>query len=288
MPPYSSFKMNYSWFDLSTSVWYWPITDRITVETYSPRFTCFQSRMRPIRTQFNEQSWASMWRKQRHSLIKEKLKLLWGSLKHISIWLTDWLIDWKSSIDSLSWKNNLMHFTRKKIFPTPVWNLFMFPFVCISARVASTCWPCWTSTQQGRQSCLPFWSKLSECRGFMVRDSRSSLFLSSCFFTPAWLETLNQHQRACSPSQHGLTSTQLELLLVFYQPGAHVDQDVKSHWLSQSQKDMKLILLTHHPWGSGGQLWYRVQKTLGNRTPFSPTLNADCHAGRQWVPMGPF
>lgn len=135
MPPYSSFKMNYSWFDLSTSVWYWPITDRITVETYSPRFTCFQSRMRPIRRQFKVQSWASMWRKQRHSLIKEKLKILWGSLKDISVWLTGWLIDWKSSIDSLSWKKiekQLDAFYREKyfsylrIFPTLMWNLFMF------------------------------------------------------------------------------------------------------------------------------------------------------------------
>lgn len=38
-----------------------------------------------------------------------------------------------------------------------------------SDRVASTCWPCWTNTQQGRQFYLPCWWRLSECHGFMVR-----------------------------------------------------------------------------------------------------------------------
>lgn len=151
--------------------------------------------------------------------------------------------------------NNFIQFTRKntfpiwEFFPTLVWNLFMYPFFCLSARVASTCWPCWTSMQQGRQSCLPFWLRQSECRGFMVRDSRDSLVFLPVFYSslattrgPAVYSKLFYGKVKVTPwtGQHGQASAPLEMQLFLFQPGTHASK-VEVQVIVTILKDIKLF-----------------------------------------------
>lgn len=150
---------------------------------------------------------------------------------NLIVWLTDWL---NESNSQLVWEgkkqNNLMHLTTEKTFS----YLIMFPIPCVSARVASTCWRCWTSMRQGRQSCLPCWSRLSECHGFMVRDSRDSLVFLPVFYPSlAAAVRLNSVVMNPNPTSEGLQSIPPVSPLLW--TNQHMVK-FKSYWLSQSQR----------------------------------------------------